>query len=642
MSFNRSPPIRVGQGRNSLKILHVSDAHFGLRPRDGSRDVIQDALLDITSKLSFDVVVFSGDVGNAGTPSDYAQASAFLEFLARGKPLLLVPGNHDVDRRALTSSVLVDASASRENYLASRDKLQLLRSFQAFRTFSAPHPLDWESSLFGASLELEGFDFLAINTALLAHSDLDEGRLVVDEEFLNEALLRAYQRRRVVVVVGHHPITWLAEWNRHRVDQILQRQQRGANLYLHGHLHTAAGLAISKPTGQKLATIQAGATYQDAEWPHNFWLLELYVKEQRVKPSLYEYNADAGSFILDGRRSLPFVCDLDGAVPSEEVQGVGAMAPLPLAPRDLAFALDGRHVTWEPSGTSGQPTHIFWPVRLRQPTLIHAAQAFLAAAFQSRGVTIVLCLDSLGNVDCDVATFTRRVAKHFSLVGADWSAVRVEDAQALLTPDRLRTVWTVHAEWLARESNRLGRVLRVSKLFDPSLEGPETPLERKPRKLMTPAVIWSCFELLRVSLPKDPPAVWVTLGGWDERDLWAAWRDVFGSRDGVGHLYVPELKGLGGDDGRPLIMAEAAIHWESLEDIRRSLRRDTFPPSDGSHLLGWLLRHCFFLPKEIAGESLVILDRVVRAMGDIPSLDTCDRGALEEAVATQARDLLLG
>ena len=49
-----------------MRILHISDIHFGLSHDDGVRDIIQLALLDCVAGLDFDVAVLTGDIANFG------------------------------------------------------------------------------------------------------------------------------------------------------------------------------------------------------------------------------------------------------------------------------------------------------------------------------------------------------------------------------------------------------------------------------------------------------------------------------------------------------------------------------------------------------------------------------------------------
>jgi hypothetical protein len=613
------------------------------------RDVIQAALLNVVATLDFGFVVFSGDIANTGSETEYRPATAFLASIARDKPILVVPGNHDVFRPLAPTSKLREASLSEESYLDARTAVQVRDRFRPFQEFSAAYELDWQSSIMTARRSFPEITFIGLNTALLSCDDADRRHLVVDQEELNQALVEADRARTLVVAVGHHPLSWLSQWNSGDISQAIRRRKFGAHAYLCGHLHSPRGSSISRSTGEQLVTVQAGAAYQGARWEQSFWHLEFQPEHSVLSPSLFVFNQNSGTFLPDSARSQSIVCDL--GVDRAQVSSTGHSSAsasdvlvLPRSPRAFAEALDEAfRVVWEPSWGSAEPEWIYWPVRLRKPTLIHAAQAFVAAAFQQRGVRIILCLDDLGNVESDAGpTFDRRMAKHFDLVGGRWSDVEVDRATQVLTDNRLQAMWSILSRWLTRVA-QLERVLVVSKLLGMDDADPDVDLrkmlERKPRKLMAPVVVWSCLEAKRADMIGR--GGWLTIGGYDERMLWATWREVFGAGDGLGHIYVPELKKLTSRGTGSLVMGEDSMYWASRDDILASLRADDNPPSDRSHVTGWLIEQCLLLPKILRGESLVLGGREIRMPGGIAVVDEVPRESLLEDVATRARDLLL-
>jgi hypothetical protein len=94
--------------------LHLSDFHFAAQEQDKwQANVVLRPLLDDVQcllekeQVSLDVILVSGDIAAKGAPKEYDLAAAFLdELLARTgvlkEHLLLVPGNHDVERGAIS------------------------------------------------------------------------------------------------------------------------------------------------------------------------------------------------------------------------------------------------------------------------------------------------------------------------------------------------------------------------------------------------------------------------------------------------------------------------------------------------------------------------------------------------------------
>ena len=74
----------------AARILHVSDLHTGTRE---DREV-EDALAALVERVAPDVVVASGDLTHRGRRDQHERAALFLRSF--GKPVLAVPGNHDM------------------------------------------------------------------------------------------------------------------------------------------------------------------------------------------------------------------------------------------------------------------------------------------------------------------------------------------------------------------------------------------------------------------------------------------------------------------------------------------------------------------------------------------------------------------
>ena len=79
-------------GVRVLRILHVSDLHFG-RP---CIPVVIDAMEAHFHAAPHDVVVISGDVAQRSLSGEFQRAAAFVRDVAAKAPFIIVPGNHDV------------------------------------------------------------------------------------------------------------------------------------------------------------------------------------------------------------------------------------------------------------------------------------------------------------------------------------------------------------------------------------------------------------------------------------------------------------------------------------------------------------------------------------------------------------------
>jgi len=99
--------------KNLFTWLHLSDLHFGHGPashRWDQRLVLQSLIEDLTQLLAGDVprpnvILITGDIAQTGASSEYDEARAWFSKLTAitgvaGPDILVLPGNHDVQRQA--------------------------------------------------------------------------------------------------------------------------------------------------------------------------------------------------------------------------------------------------------------------------------------------------------------------------------------------------------------------------------------------------------------------------------------------------------------------------------------------------------------------------------------------------------------
>jgi 3',5'-cyclic AMP phosphodiesterase CpdA len=72
------------------RILHISDIHVGSR----EELPIQRALVPLIERIDPELVIASGDLTHRSRRDQHERAAAFLRGL--GRPLLVIPGNHDI------------------------------------------------------------------------------------------------------------------------------------------------------------------------------------------------------------------------------------------------------------------------------------------------------------------------------------------------------------------------------------------------------------------------------------------------------------------------------------------------------------------------------------------------------------------
>jgi hypothetical protein len=280
------------------------------------------------------------------------------------------------------------------------------------------------------------------------------------------------------------------------------------------------------------------------------------------------------------------------------------------APSDLLEQLDGiLGWRWDRPGSENgaEPDLVYWSVRLRRPTVIHAVQGRVAAALSALGARVILCLDDLGVGD--EAGLSREFEDYIGRLFADVPRANLPSVVSLTAHlprverridvplgehiERLpETPWRVMQYYLAQSSPSILEVLQVSKIIDFRLDESDGQLGAIVRalerldgnKLLTPVVLWTHFN--HVVNQARPTSV-MTLGGRDEAPLWQMWRKVFGRP--VSNLYNPILSSFRQDSG--------FVRWDGPEQLEDHLNvaRDLPNWDQNGRLIPWLYTNVVLL-----------------------------------------------
>ena len=240
-------------------------------------------------------------------------------------------------------------------------------------------------------------------------------------------------------------------------------------------------------------------------------------------------------------------------------------------------------------------TVVFWPVRLRAPTAIHAVQTFAVSLLQQAGAKVYLCLDDFGDSTYRIDRFHNSIQKWLNRTAGDFSSLEKREFSKLIRANDRKAAWQSSTEWLGRGRYELGRVLDICKI---SKAGQDTTklFSRGTGRLLTPPTIWTCLD--RIQAENDGTPL-ITLGGYDEKNLWESWRECteIGPRK-IGHLYLPELSNVH--------MQTTDLTWPSKENIENSLR--TMSANEGgdwkskNSSIPWTISGCVLLPS-LAADS---------------------------------------
>lgn len=189
------------------RVVHISDLHAGTR----EEPEIELGLAALVDEVEPELIVASGDLTHRGRRNQHERAAAFLKRL--GRPLLVVPGNHDIP-------LLPPA--------------RMTRTFAEFeRHWPSTEPVYRSETLLAVGLN-------SVRPWRHQSGGLRERQLRRTAELLAEAPAGALR-----VVVLHHHLTG-APW-RSRKRPVARRThvlaslvEAGAELILAGHIHQGA------------------------------------------------------------------------------------------------------------------------------------------------------------------------------------------------------------------------------------------------------------------------------------------------------------------------------------------------------------------------------------------------------------------
>jgi ppGpp synthetase/RelA/SpoT-type nucleotidyltranferase len=327
--------------------------HFGVLDPGAEQPRIAGALVEAVHAHDRkpDLCIFSGDLANFGAPGELQTGEQWLKELVGDQwitDLIVVPGNHDVDRKG-TRPHLFRAIATEQGVYADWTRAQTINCdhLQPFFEWhdSARNRLplrgEWKSP-FGLHFRKQADPFpvhvICMNSSMFCCDDHDEQHLIMDTKTLNDALDQASNEEGLVIVVAHHPLDFLTPWNRLDIETILA-QKAGAHLFLHGHKHQTSAGTYANLTGAGLATLAAGAAYQGSKWRQEFSFYEFDYGKREITPRVYKHELASGEWIADLSRSRPFVADIPhytGAAPAKANRKPSP--PPPVAPKLVAVA----------------------------------------------------------------------------------------------------------------------------------------------------------------------------------------------------------------------------------------------------------------------------------------------------------------
>jgi predicted MPP superfamily phosphohydrolase len=314
-----------------LSWLHVSDLHWRESQYYDARVVTRRLLEDLTRQDKFapdlmeiDFVFVTGDLAWTSQPREYELARQFLAELRKtvGVPpsrLFVVPGNHDVDRSAITDEAraLLRGLRTRKavnDLLGIEDnRATVMKRFHRYQEFAnnylvkAQHfnSIDY---FYVKRLRHKGVQIAVLGLNSAWASDKRVRRMLLGERQVVDALDQA-TRSEVRIALMHHPPSCLRPFDFDACEPLILR---GCDFLLHGHLHGTHVRHLKDP-GSDALVLGAGATFEGRDFPNAYNLVCFNPESGMTRVYLRMYSDKQGGFWAPDSMSYPEVvgqCDL--------------------------------------------------------------------------------------------------------------------------------------------------------------------------------------------------------------------------------------------------------------------------------------------------------------------------------------------
>ena len=266
-----------------IAFVHLSDIHFG-QERGGVVIVHDDAKARLIEDLAATVeglpekkaagIIITGDIAYGGKTDQYKIAAGWLDRVAAAAKcditdIMVVPGNHDIDRDEISSSAEWQLSeiesrgeTALDKFLANeRDRAVLYARFAAYIPFAEAYncSMDCQGGLASERVvELvpgRSLRFIGLNSALVCKIKDNEGGLLLGAR----QRVLPIQPGQELVVLCHHPLRWLQD-----SEDAGRFVRSRARVFISGHEHKPAVRIDAIEAGCDLMTLEAGATVPPA------------------------------------------------------------------------------------------------------------------------------------------------------------------------------------------------------------------------------------------------------------------------------------------------------------------------------------------------------------------------------------------
>lgn len=391
---------------DQLKILHLSDLHISVKDTFG-QDTVLGALLDRVvadrkKDLQPEIVVVTGDIAKSGRQEEYALAATFFNDLLEAlkldpERLFIVPGNHDVNRKAYRPrdipvyEDMTELNLELKNPEFRADLLKGMDGYFSFieKEFSHLTPVDHRMVPFVIPYVAQCRKILLIiglNSAWMCRKSPDEREIAIGEYQFVKALDESSKsvKTELTLFLFHHPLNWMWE-----TDRNICRGKMDQSLILCGHLHETAGGYFHDHFGS-FYQFQAGGAYlgTDSKYYNRYQHITIDWKAGCIRLDFRKFDAARSQWVLDGETGA----DGQSVIPFFRASGL-PYRPIPESAPDTAPPVSPAKL--QPYMESALAEHRHLPTQgivtnLRVPIELERVYVNLSAHIQHREVECTL------------------------------------------------------------------------------------------------------------------------------------------------------------------------------------------------------------------------------------------------------------
>ncbi len=318
-----------------MRILHLSDFHFKSLEKDKASQtlLIDKLILNLQdSNLRVDFIIFSGDLVFSGEEEIHFK-DAYTSFLEEiglvlkisKRNIIICPGNHDVDRKAVSEPV--------KDYIRKIDNSDLLNKLiednkeDIFGVSLKPtsNYFSFEKSFYSlgeslgidtitplTSIHIRDFGnkkigFVSINTAWCSSGNDDKGNLFFPKSELEKAI--SYLNQNNVfwkILVLHHPLSDLREFNKVAIEDFIYSE---FHFMFSGHLHKREDFIRLTQNEGIFGTYAHAAFTKKEDGKIGYSIVDIQLDTLEVRLSKFIYDHEEGVFLSLKELLFDFPCN---------------------------------------------------------------------------------------------------------------------------------------------------------------------------------------------------------------------------------------------------------------------------------------------------------------------------------------------